>query len=302
MKDGKVGSEQACCCTPPPPPPPCDCDCYEVAVNGKFGFNPDNYSDPNNEGWASGFVYNCGSGGASYTKLDYPVRMGGIGIIIDGAQAVVRQDGDSGCAGGGYEWPNATLTLGEDGCPTGIDLGEPVFSCNPVGDFACDPMYGDWGGTPEERCQKFRDFLDAHPPEFNFRPCEPACEPGYECIGTADCTLFGYCEQVDGEWMWSGEGGGGGVIPCPECPDGWTTFMNEGPAPWDPEVTLRFYQCITSKPADYATCCSPDAPRFENGNLSECETDAQFQQDTTEDGVVYSPCNWGYGCAEILLP
>ena len=129
-----------------------------------------------------------------------------------------------------------------------------------------------------------------------------ACEPGYECIGTADCTLFGYCEQVDGEWMWSGAGGGGGVIPCPECPDGWTTFMNEGPAPWDPEVTLRFYTCITSKPADYATCCSPNAPRFENGNLSECETDGQFQQDTTADGAFYLPCNWGYGCEEILLP
>jgi hypothetical protein len=218
-KGGALGTGAACCCTPPPPP--CDCDCYEVAVNGKFGFNPDNYSDPNNEGWASGFVYECGSGGASYTKLDYPVRIGGININIDGAQAVVRQDGDSGCVGGGYEWPNATLTFGEDGCPTGVDLGEPVFTCSDSADpSSCDPMFGDWDGTPEERCQKFRDFLDAHPPEFNFRSCTGACcipelEP---CVYvTGPCPEGGDC----GDGFICNEDGncqGFGNFPIGDCP------------------------------------------------------------------------------------
>jgi hypothetical protein len=141
-------------------------------VNGKWGFNPDNYSDPNNEGWGSGFGYNCNPTGASYTKLDYPVRYDGIYVTINGATAVVQQDCDTGCAGAGYVWPNATLTFGEDGCPTGIDLGEPVFSCSPIPyEYACNPMFGDWGGTEEEVCQKARRFLNDHEPDIQFRPC-----------------------------------------------------------------------------------------------------------------------------------
>jgi hypothetical protein len=214
-KNGLLARAQTCCCGDPPPP--CDCDCYEVAVNGKFGFNPDNYSDPNNEGWGSGFVYNCGSGGASYSKLDYPVRIGSITISISGSQAVVSQTCDTGCAGAGYFWPDATLTFGEDGCPTGIELGEPVFSCYPIPyDYACNPIYG---GTDEEVCQKARDFLDANPPVINFRPCvagwscspsgctevnagyvefesqsacEAACFQGYTCAYNSGCTSIGY--------------------------------------------------------------------------------------------------------------
>jgi len=32
-------------------------------------------------------------------------------------------------------------------------------------------MYGDWGGTDEEICQKARDFLDANTPRIGFRVC-----------------------------------------------------------------------------------------------------------------------------------
>ena len=172
LKNGKIGTGEECCCIPPPPPPPCDCACYEVAVNGKWGFNPDPYSDPNNEWWGSGFGYNCGDTGASYAKLDYPVRAGGINIEIYGSQVVVSQSIETGCAGASYAWPNATLTFNSSGCPNGIDLGEPIFTCSPVlWDYACDPIYGDWGGTEEERCQKARQYLDDHPPEFGFRVC-----------------------------------------------------------------------------------------------------------------------------------
>ena len=125
-----------------------------------------------------------------------------------------------------------------------------------------------------------------------------ACLPGYECVGMADCELD-YCELVDGEWV---TGVLGDPIPCPECPDGWDTWMVEYPAPWDPAVTLRFYECTKVLPADYATCCSPNAPRFQNGNLSECATDVQFEQETGGAMSPYFPCNWGYGCEEIALP
>jgi hypothetical protein len=153
--------------------PPCLCECYEASVFEKWGFNFDAYSDPNNEGWSSGFGYNCGPGSAAYLKLDYPVRVGEITATFNGASGVVQQSGDTGCVGGGYNWPNATLTLGEDGCPTGIDLGEPIFNCSDSEDGgSCNPAFGDWGGTLEERCQKFRQFLDANAPEINFRPCE----------------------------------------------------------------------------------------------------------------------------------
>jgi hypothetical protein len=32
-------------------------------------------------------------------------------------------------------------------------------------------MFGDWGGTDAEICQKARDFLDANSPEINLRAC-----------------------------------------------------------------------------------------------------------------------------------
>jgi hypothetical protein len=148
-------------------------------VNGKWGFNPDPYSDPNNEYWNSGFGYNCGSTGASYNKLDYPVRVGGITININGSQAVVIQSIDTGCAGATYEWPNATLTFNSSGCPNGIDLGEPTFTCYPIPyDYACNPIYGDWGGTDEEVCQKAQQFLDDHAPNIGFRACEEQSSSG----------------------------------------------------------------------------------------------------------------------------
>lgn len=268
IENGALASSINCCCSGNP----CNCNCYEVAVNGKFGFNPDNYSDPNNEGWASGFVYNCGSGGASYTKLDYPVRIGGINININGAQAVVRQDGDSGCAGGGYEWPNATLTFGEDGCPTGIDLGEPIFTCSDnAGEAACDPQFGDWGGTLEERCQKFRDFLDDHAPTISFRGCSGACctcpgsihpyepasneylgphywETEEEANSAAD-DVVGFCEELKSALDDNGYCGATVNIVFPRVYE-WTAFF------YDPPQTV--WSLVTDFASVTAVCCGTE--------------------------------------------
>ena len=198
IENGALASSINCCCSGNP----CNCNCYEVSVNGKWGIGNDAYSDPNNEEWSSGFVYNCGSGGASYLKLDYPVRIGGINININGSQAVVTQNGDTGCALMSYEWSNATLTFNSSGCPNGINLGEPTFTCTPIpNDAGCNPIYGDWGGTDEEICQKAQQFLDDHAPTISFRGCSGAC-----CTCPAVIHPYNYASiEFNGPYFWETE-------------------------------------------------------------------------------------------------
>ena len=190
FKDGKVGTGAACCCNKCSGPCEsngdcapgcvcvygeckiCTCACFEVGVKGRYDFNMDPYSDPNNEFWSTGTANNCGFAQAAYGKLDYPVTIGGYDVILNAGGVTVMQSITTGCAGVDCVWPDATLTYDEDGCPNGIDLGEPVCTCVVTRDsFNCDPMFGDWGGTDEEMCQKARDFLDANSPEINLRAC-----------------------------------------------------------------------------------------------------------------------------------
>jgi hypothetical protein len=166
LRDGKIGSGEECCCGE------CTCACSEVGVKGRWDSNPDPYSDPNNEFWSTATANDCGYAQAAYGKLDYPVTIGGYQVTLNVGSVIVSQQVSTGCAGANYDWPDAALTYDEDGCPNGIALGEPVFGCSITsGSFNCQPMFGDWGGTDEEICQKARDFLDANPPEINLRAC-----------------------------------------------------------------------------------------------------------------------------------
>ena len=170
--DGAGDCAPGCVCVYGQCKPSCTCACFEVGVKGRYDFNMDPYSDPNNEFWSTGTANDCGNTSAEYGKLDYPVTIGGYAVTLNGGGVTVTQGGSTGCADMEYDWPDAVLTYDEDGCPNGIDLGEPVFTCSITsGSFNCDPMFGDWGGTDEEICQKARDFLDANPPEINLRAC-----------------------------------------------------------------------------------------------------------------------------------
>lgn len=167
VRGGKVGTEQACCCG-------CTCACYEVGVKGRWDNNENAYADPNNEVWGTGTANDCGYAQAAYEKLDYPVTIGGYQVTLNAGSVTVSQQVNTGCAGLDCVWPDATLTYGEDGCPNGVNLGEPVCTCNVTSDsFNCQPMFGDWGGTDAEICEKAQQYLDDHPPEINIRSCCP---------------------------------------------------------------------------------------------------------------------------------
>jgi hypothetical protein len=134
--------------------PPCLCECYEVGVKGRWDSNANPYADPNNEFWSTGTANDCGYAQAAYGKLAYPEVIGGYTVTLDGGVTVL-QAGNKVSTGGTYDWPDAALTYDENGCPNGIDLGEPVWTCP----------------GSEEDCDEIRQFLDDNPPEINLRAC-----------------------------------------------------------------------------------------------------------------------------------
>ena len=135
--------------------PPCLCECYEVGVKGRWDSNTDAYSDPNNEFWSTGTANDCGYAQGTYGKLDYPVTIGGYTVTLNAGGVAVSQSGSTTSGGGAYDWPDAVLTYDANGCPNGIDLGEPVWTCN----------------ASEEVCNEVRQFLDDNAPEINLRAC-----------------------------------------------------------------------------------------------------------------------------------
>jgi hypothetical protein len=79
----------------------------------------------------------------------------------------------------------------------------------------------------------------------------PRCPPDSECTAFVEAKLE-YCEFVDGEWILFG----GGVCACG---NGLTEeIIYEGPAEFTPN-NIKILRCIGEAPADYATCCSPEA-------------------------------------------
>ena len=176
VRSGALGTTQACCCggcsgpcdeeNPCPEgcacvygecEPACLCDCFEVGVKGRWDNNENPYADPNNEFWSTGTANDCGYAQAAYGKLDYPEVLGGYTVTLNAGGVTVSQSGNKASTGGTYDWPDAALTYDEDGCPNGITLGEPVWTCP----------------GSEEDCEEIRQFLDANPPEINLRSCCP---------------------------------------------------------------------------------------------------------------------------------
>ena len=172
-KGGALGTGAACCCNKCSGPCEangdcapgcvcvygeckiCTCACFEVGVKGRYDFNMDPYSDPNNEFWSTGTANDCGFAQAAYGKLDYPEVIGGYTVTLNAGGVTVSQSGNKVSTGGTYDWPDAALTYDENGCPNGIDLGEPVWTCP----------------GSEEDCDEIRQFLDDNPPEINLRAC-----------------------------------------------------------------------------------------------------------------------------------
>ena len=135
-------------------------------MKGRWDSNQNPYADPNNEFWSTSTANDCGYAQAAYGKLDYPEVIGGYTVTLNAGGVTVSQSGNKVSTGGTYDWPDAALTYDENGCPNGIDLGEPVWTCP----------------GSEEDCDEIRQFLDANPPEINFRPCVSGCVcfTGYE--------------------------------------------------------------------------------------------------------------------------
>jgi hypothetical protein len=141
-----------------------------VGVKGRYDSNPDAYADPNNEFWSTATANDCGYAQAGYGKLDYPETIGGYTVTLNAGGVAVSQSGSTTSGGGTYDWPDAVLTYDANGCPNGIDLGEPVWTCN----------------ASEEVCNEVRQFLDANPPEINLRRCyDGPCTCTQNSLGSA---------------------------------------------------------------------------------------------------------------------
>jgi hypothetical protein len=100
------------------------------------------------------------------------------------------------------------------------------------------------------------------PSEVAADPCAAQCPPNSQCIAFVEARLD-YCEQVDGQWIRFG----GGICGCG---NGLTEeIIYEGPAEFTPN-NIKILRCIGEAPADYATCCSPEANPL-NGNCQAYE-------------------------------
>ena len=147
----------------------CDCECFEVSIDGKWGIQDSEFLDEEHpEKWESKFVYNCGSmEEAIYHRYNYPFgnaftyaridgnNLGG-GITIDTIAACGEVNGTRA----------ARWTFGQDGCPNGVEyLDDECYSTWYPELPSCDAT------TLEEARQINCAWYTGNRPEITVRPC-----------------------------------------------------------------------------------------------------------------------------------
>jgi hypothetical protein len=185
LRDGKVGTEQACCCEKCEGPcdtneecsPGCKCqdgecvavscsDCFKnccLFIQGRNLCEPDTVFDENGiaiEGWfflpfSNQYVWQSQVPDVSSNYIVVTIGTcgeDGIPLYVESGSSL----NDELPAGIANQWFNARASLGPDGCPNGVVLGDVTV--------ACDTNAGCGGSTPVNpeisfECVEFDPFF-----------------------------------------------------------------------------------------------------------------------------------------------